>query len=66
METKKDVESPMGVYETARYLGIAPNTVRNKAYKNEIPFHKPAGKMYFFKSELDEWIRCNTNKTKKQ
>ena len=52
-----DMEKPMSVYEAARYLGIAPGTLKNKCYKDEVPHHKPAGKMYFYKSELDKWIR---------
>ena len=55
METQN--EKPMTVYQAAKYLQIAPGTLKNKAYKDEVPYHKPAGKMYFYKSELDAWIK---------
>lgn len=53
MEAKK----PLTVEEAAEYLGIAVGTLKNKCYKNTIPYHKPAGKMYFFESELRDWIK---------
>jgi len=60
-----DMDKPMNVNEAARYLKIAPGTLKNKCYKNEVPHHKPAGQFYFYKSELDAWIRGETKEEQK-
>jgi excisionase family DNA binding protein len=52
-----DKEKPLTVEQASDYLGIAVGTLKNKCYNNEIPYHKPAGKMYFFPKELDQWVR---------
>lgn len=62
-----DMENPMSVDEAAEYLGIAVGTLKNKCYNGEVPYYKPSGKMYFYKSELDGWIRGeNNNKSTEQ
>lgn len=47
----------IGIQETANYLGVTKDTVRNWIKKTDIPAHK-IGKLWKFKrSELDEWIK---------
>lgn len=47
----------IGIQETANYLGVTKDTVRNWIKKTDIPAHK-VGKLWKFKrSELDEWIK---------
>lgn len=53
------MDKPLGIEEAAEYLGMAVNTLRAKVSKDEIPYHKPSGKIYFFASELNEWIKSN-------
>lgn len=56
LELKED--KWIGIDETAEYLGVNKDTIRNWIKKdNEIPAHK-VGKLWKFKkSELDEWIK---------
>ncbi|MDF2587774.1 MAG: putative AlpA family transcriptional regulator [Anaerocolumna sp.] len=43
--------------ETAEYLGVNKDTIRNWIKKNSIPAHK-IGRQWKFKfSELDEWVK---------
>ena len=49
---------PMNLMETAAYLGLSPSYIYKLTYKQIIPHYKPTGKrVYFFKKEIDEWIR---------
>lgn len=54
-------EPAITLKQASEYLDMAEGTLRNKAYKGEIPYYKPSGKMYFFKSELYRWIKGNTD-----
>lgn len=38
-------------------------TVYGWITRNEIPYHKRAKKLYFLKSEIDEWLRAGRKKT---
>ena len=43
--------------EAAAYLGMALSYLYNLTSKKSIPFYTPTGKkIYFKKSELDEWM----------
>lgn len=43
--------------ETADYLGVTKDTIRNWIKKTDIPAHK-IGKLWKFKlSEIDEWVK---------
>lgn len=46
----------MTAAETARYLGLAEGTVRNKASAGEIPFVKLGISLRFRLSEIDAWV----------
>ena len=47
----------IGIEQTAQYLGVNKDTVRNWIKKSNIPAHK-VGKLWKFKkTELDEWIK---------
>jgi len=61
MEEQNKIEKPMTVEEASEFLGIAVGTLKNKCYNGEVPFHKPAGKMYFYASELTEYIKGDKN-----
>lgn len=57
---KKKDDRPLNFVETAQYLSLSHSTLYKLTYQRKIPCHKPTGKvLYFFKSELDEWIVKN-------
>ncbi|WP_336513771.1 helix-turn-helix domain-containing protein [Pollutibacter soli] len=52
-------ESALLLKPAAEYLGIAEQTLYNGASSRKIPSHKIGRRLYFFKSELDSFIRSN-------
>lgn len=43
--------------ETAKYLGVTKDTIRNWIKKTDIPAHK-IGRLWKFKlAEIDEWVK---------
>ncbi|MGQ7870923.1 helix-turn-helix domain-containing protein [Sunxiuqinia sp. sy24] len=45
--------------EAAKYLGISKPTLYKLTSEHRISFYKPMGKVYFKRSELEEWIFSN-------
>ena len=59
-------EKPIGVKEVSKYLGCSPNHVRKQCSEKIIPHHRVPGaksKIYFFESELEEFIKDGKVKT---
>ncbi len=53
-------DTPLNFVQAAQYLSISHSHLYKMTSQRKIPFHKPSGKyLYFFKNELDEWIRKN-------
>lgn len=50
----------------SKILNCKKGTIYNLVHKNVIPHHKKGGKLYFFKSELIEYIRTGKVKSKTQ
>ena len=61
-----DESGPLGVKETARYLKISTQSVYSEIKKGSIPHyqHSEGSKVYFYKNELDHWIRSSKQKSK--
>lgn len=60
---KRKDDKPLNFVEAAQYLSLSHSTLYKLTYQRKIPCHKPTGKMlYFFKSELDEWISKGSDK----
>ncbi len=57
---KSQSDTPFNFVQAAHYLSISHSQLYKYTSQRKIPFHKPSGKyLYFFKYELDEWIRRN-------
>ncbi|MCZ7603093.1 MAG: helix-turn-helix domain-containing protein [Melioribacteraceae bacterium] len=53
---------PLNLVEAAKYLSISQSHLYKLTSQRKIPSHKPNGKyLYFFKEELDEWVRTATS-----
>lgn len=49
--------------EAAVYLGVSTGTLENwrsGKFKTGPVYHKPKGKVYYFQSDLDEWIKSGS------
>lgn len=53
----------LNVSQAAELLHLSVATLYSKVSRNEIPFNKVGKKLYFYRSELDEWIRSGRVRT---
>jgi len=63
ISTKPDVNQIMNISEVATYIKIAKTTIYGLTHRNTIPHYKNGKKLYFKKSDIDEWIFSKKNKT---
>lgn len=54
-----ECEKPINVDEAAEFLDLEKPTIYAMVQSNSMPFHKPFRKLFFFKSELNNWIKSN-------
>jgi len=53
----------LNLKEAAKYLNLANQTIYGLTSKNEIPFLKRGKKLYFKKTELENWINEGKRKS---
>jgi hypothetical protein len=46
----------LNTYQVSKYIGRSPGAIRNLVMRRKIPFRKVAGRLVFFKDEIDAWI----------
>jgi excisionase family DNA binding protein len=56
----------MTLIQVAEYMSISKSTLYGLTAQREIPHFKRGKKIYFKKSELDQWITSNRVKTRKE
>jgi hypothetical protein len=54
------------VIGASKLLKQKTGTTYNQVSRKEIPYHKKGGKLYFFKSELLEYVKTGKVKTRKE
>jgi excisionase family DNA binding protein len=55
-----NTENVMNFDECMKYLDLSKGYLYKLTRDNRIPFFKPlGGKLYFYKSEIDKWIKSN-------
>lgn len=54
------------VSEAAAFLDLAPQTVYQKVSARELPFSKRGKRLYFLRSELEQWIAEGRKSTQKE
>ncbi|OJW74283.1 helix-turn-helix domain-containing protein [Spirosoma sp. 48-14] len=61
-------ERPVSVKEAAAFLNKKEATVYGLVYEKKIPHHKPdgTGNLYFFISELTEWVKNGRKATNEE
>ena len=62
-ESQREQSQPINVQEAASYLNLSIPTIYGLVSRRDIPFNKKGKRLYFFKSELDEWIKAGRKKT---
>lgn len=54
-------QKPMSVQEASQFLELTVPTLYSKVCRRQIPFCKQAGRLYFFRDDLIEWIKEGAN-----
>lgn len=62
-EQPQEQDEIMPVARTAKFLDLAVPTVYSKVCRKELPVHKRGKRLYFYRSELTEWIRSGRKRT---
>lgn len=57
------VNHPMDIKELSAYLKISKSAIYKMTSSNDIPHYKSGKRLYFKKSEIDEWVFSNRIKT---
>jgi excisionase family DNA binding protein len=58
-----EVEKPTDVFGAADHIDLDEQTIYRLVRTKEIPYHKKGKKLYFYKSELNEWIKSGKGKS---
>jgi excisionase family DNA binding protein len=56
----------MTVEQLSDYLTIARQTIYGKCASKELPYYKSGKRLYFKKSEINNWINCGIRYTKEE
>lgn len=65
-EPKSEIETPIQLDEVVPITGLSKPTLYSYVQRNEIPYHKKGNRLYFFKTEIIEWIKTGKQKTLKE
>jgi excisionase family DNA binding protein len=65
-EPQPEPDNPISIKEVAELTGLTVPTLYGYCQRNEISYHKKGNRLYFFKSEIIEWIKTGKNKTLKE
>ena len=65
LRDKVEGTAPMDAQDVATYLKTNRNDVYVMARQGKIPNHRKGRKLYFFKEEVDAWVRQGGRRTKK-
>ena len=63
---KEDTDEIMTVEQLSDYLTIARQTIYGKCASKELPYYKSGKRLYFKKSEINNWINCGIRYTKEE
>jgi len=65
-EPQTEFDNPINIKEVAILAGLTVPTLYGYVQRNEIPFNKKGNRLYFFKSDIIEWIKSGRQKTLKE
>lgn len=65
-KSQTEIETPLQLDEVVLMTGYTKPTLYLYCQKNTLPHHKKNGRLFFFKSEIVEWIRTGKQKTLKE
>ena len=61
--TKEGGDSILTIQETSEFLHVKKQTLYSYVSKGLIPHHKRAGRLYFLKNELIDWVKAGNKRS---
>lgn len=65
-EPKQELDKPVNIKVVAELTSLTVPTLYGYVQRNEIPYNKKGNRLYFFKSDIIEWIKTGKQKTLKE
>lgn len=65
-ELQPETNNPLNIKEVSKLTSLSKPTLYGYCQRNEIPYQKKGGRLYFFKSEIIDWIKTGKQKTIKE
>lgn len=65
-EPQSEPDNPLSIKDVAKLTGYTVPTLYGYCQRNEIPFSKKSHRLFFFKSEIIDWIKTGKQKTLKE
>jgi predicted DNA-binding transcriptional regulator AlpA len=65
-ENQSKTDNPLSIDEVLKLTGYTKPTIYGYCQKNEIPHHKKNGRLFFFASEIIDWIKLGKQKSIKE
>ncbi|WP_158009615.1 helix-turn-helix domain-containing protein [Tenacibaculum todarodis] len=62
-ETTTGGETPIKVDEVSKLIGYKKQTIYKYCRINKIPHHRKSNRLFFFKSEITDWVKLGKQKT---
>lgn len=59
----QDTDQLLNISEVAKFLNLSVPTIYSKVCRKEIPVNKQGKRLYFYRSELVNWIKSGRKKT---
>jgi len=63
---QSEPDNPLSIKDVAKLTGYTVPTLYGYCQRNEIPFSKKSSRLFFFKSEIIDWIKTGKQKTLKE
>jgi len=64
--SEPEIDNPIGIKDVSKVTGKTVPTIYGYCQRNEIPYQKKGNRLYFFKSEIINWIKTGKQKTIKE
>lgn len=58
-----ETDELLTITQAARFLNLSVPTIYGKVSRKDIPVNKQGKRLYFYKSELVEWVKAGRKKT---
>jgi predicted DNA-binding transcriptional regulator AlpA len=65
-ETQLESNNPLSIKDVGELTNLSVPTLYGYCQRNEIPYQKKGNRLYFFKSEIIDWIKTGKQKTLKE